>query len=130
MSFATDILRRHGYLTDDTTATGIRTPKGPVRLKKDGKPDGRSLLRGVSKPSRLKGTVVSYEKKALLKMFSNAKVGDVFVWKWRTRKTRTDPTLRAAQVSYAHNFGREFGYKIKTQGFNEGLHITVLSIDH
>lgn len=132
MTFATELLARHmeaaGIRVPDTKSKTTQTARGPVRLKKDGTPDKRSLLRGISKPSRAKGEVKSYEKKRLLKIFSGAKPGDVFVWRWRTCGTRNNPKLRAAQVAYLHSFCREFGYKVKTQGFTDGLHMTVLEV--
>jgi len=130
MTFATELLARHmeaaGIRIPDKTSATVKTARGPVRLKKNGTPDKRSLLRGTSKPSRVKGEVKSYEKRRLLKLFSGAKPGEVYVWRWRTCRTPNDPKLRAAQVAYLHCFCREFGYKVKTQGFTNGLHVTII----
>lgn len=112
MSFATDLLRQAGLLISEPTATTTKTARGPVRLKKDGTPDRRSLLRGISKPSRLKGTMYSYEKKQLLKAFESTPVGESFEWKWRNRATKADTKLRNRQLTYCYETAKEFGFRV------------------
>lgn len=127
MTLANDILLQAGIRPANTAATTTPTARGPVRLKKDGTPDKRSLLRGIAKPHPSRG-IQSYEKKQLLKMFQSAKPGDVFAWKWRSRRTYVDRTLRNRQTQYAYAAANEFGYKISLQSLSKHLQITMVSI--
>lgn len=126
MSLATDLLRQAGLLTATPEKATVSTARGPVRLKKDGTPDKRSLLRGISKPSSRKGTMYSCEKKQLLKMLQSSSPGDTFEWKWRNRNTYRDVTLRNRQTQYARAAAAEFGYKISLASYPKGLQITVI----
>lgn len=142
MSLATDILRSAGlkppkkeyspstsirHTSEPTPPVGyIDTPHGRVRLNSKGKPDGRSLKRGVPKPNPQKGKHHSWEIIQLRKAFESADAGDEFAWDWRTKETYLDIKARNRQTQYAYKAAEIFGYRISISSQPGYMRITVL----
>lgn len=144
MSLVTDILKRAGirppekeyspltttrHTAAPTPAIGYAdTPHGKVRLNSKGKPDGRSLKRGVPKPNARKGKHQSWELVELRKAFESAEYGTQFAWDWRTANTYRDIKARNRQTAYAYKAAEIFGYKISVSSRPGYMCITVLGL--
>lgn len=132
MSFAADILKKLNYTlgkeikpdeslarqrehssSHDIPQGVVQTSRGPMRIAKSGKIDGRSLARGKPKNwDRVPRGVKSYEHIILRDIFENAKPGEEFAWDWRTESTYSDIKLRTAQLTYAYKIAEIYEHKV------------------
>ncbi len=91
----------------------VKTARGPMRVTKSGKIDGRSLSRGKPKEwNRQPRGVRSYEHIQLRDIFEKAEPGQEYAWDWRTDKTYEDLKLRTAQLTYAYKIANVYGHKV------------------
>lgn len=133
MSLAGDILKRAGIVpandqpkpsatsarqvehsaAQDIPATTVMTARGPMRVTKSGKIDGRSKLRGQPKPQKTPARGPhAFEHIQLRKAFESASPGEQLAWDWRREETYGDLKLRNAQVSYVYKIASIYGHKI------------------
>lgn len=132
MSFAADILKKINYApeeevksdksrarqrehsaSDDVPQGVVQTSRGPMRITKSGKIDGRSLQRGKPKNwNRNPRGVKAYEHIILRDIFDKAKPGEEYAWDWRTSLTYNDLKLRTAQLTYAYKIANVYDHKV------------------
>ena len=132
MSFATDLLKKINYnpveevkaektnarqrefsAVSPVPSSFVTTERGPMRIAKSGKIDGRSLQRGKPKEwSRQPRGVRSDEHIILRDILGKANPGEEYAWDWRTEKTYDDMRLRNAQVAYAYKIANVYGHKV------------------
>ena len=135
MSLAKDILKKINY--DPTTEEKISktearqtqfsaapdipegfvmTNRGPMRVGKSGKIDGRSLSRGKKKEwDRTPRGVHAFEHIQLRDIFEKSSPGDEYAWDWRTDETYSNLKLRNAQLNYAYKIANVYGHKVSIQ---------------
>ena len=133
MSLAGDILKRAGIVpaykqpkpsatsarqvehsaAPDVPANTVMTERGPMRLNKSGKVDGRSLRRGQPRPRTAPPRGAhAYEHIQLREAFESAAPGEQLAWDWRRPETYGELKLRNAQITYAYKIASIYGHKV------------------
>lgn len=89
----------------------VMTARGPMRVGKNGKVDGRSLKRGKPRErhSPPRGPH-AFEHIQLRDAFEKSTPGEELAWDWRTSETYADVNLRKSQVSYAYKIASIYGF--------------------
>ena len=132
MSFASYVLKKINYAPEEEVKSDesrarqrehsasndipqgvVQTSRGPMRIAKNGKIDGRSLARGKPKNwDRVPRGVNSYEHIILRDIFDKAKPGEEYAWDWRTESTYSDIKLRTAQLTYVYKIAEIYEHKV------------------